>query len=317
MLLAARHAAGQVDSPVACPPTSELARRLLDVPAEQRLFDGRLRIVNVFREQATALLDSTAGDSLVVAHWSTTVFRAHEAFWRAYVGDSAAVAAMATRLLPYRATILCDRLPRLLAVGLQARFERHARWLVRETSLAPVGTWYLVHGHGATDMGGLGAVGMVIDFSNQVADSAALERLLTHELAHQVHALRTDPLGETVLGRIVAEGLATYIACVHAAGARTAADCIGYSDAEWAWARRHEGRLRRVVRPMLHSRARAALDSVASRSVHPLAGGPSAVGYFLGYRLMQSYTRRHGARSWTHVLRMPVAEVLARSGDAF
>lgn len=299
--------------PSRCEVPADLAARLGRVPPELMLFGGKLRIVNVFKRQAETLLDTSANDEQLAARWSAEVYPLHAAFWVGYVGDSTAFATLAKGLMPHRRKLLCEYVPKLLALDLNERFVRHATWLQQQTGMSPAGTWYLAYGSGATDMGGLGALGMVIDFSNQVADSVAIERLLTHELAHQIHGQRADPDGDTVLGRIIAEGLATYVACVHAGDIRSPADCIGYSDTEWQWAMRHEAELRAFAKPRLRSRARSASDSIASRSIAPVAGSPGAIGYFLGYRLVASYTRRFGANSWPALLVMPVRDVLRRS----
>ncbi|TXH66179.1 MAG: hypothetical protein E6Q88_12415 [Lysobacteraceae bacterium] len=299
---------------MACEPHADLAAQLKRLPAELRLFDSRLRIVNIYKRQAEIMLDADIDDAEAVRRWLAEIYPAHRDFWAGYVGDEQAFTEFSQDLMRYRKRLLCKHIPKLLALDLDERFERHARWLEQATGKAPVGTWYLAYGSGATDMGGIGSIGMVIDFSNQVAEPASIEALLPHELAHQVHGLRRDPDSDTVLGRMLAEGLATYVACVRAEGRFSAAECIGYDDAQWRWAIEHEAALRAFVKPILHSRARADSDAVASRNIVPIEGGPTAIGYFLGHRIVQAYTERHGHDAWKDLLDMPVKRVLRKSG---
>lgn len=299
-------------APCEIPP--DLGVRLQQVPAELTLYDGRLRIVNVYKRQAEILLDAGLDDAEAARRWVSEVYPAHREFWAGYVGDEQAFTELAKGLMPYRKTLLCNHIPKLLALDLNAQFTRHATWLEHATGRSPIGTWYLAYGSGATDMGGLGSIGMLIDFSNQQADAKAIDNLLPHELAHQVHGQRRDPGGDTVLGRIVSEGLATYVACVRGEGRFTPADCIGYSEEEWRWAVAHETQLRAFAKPLLNSRVRADSDAVASRTSHPLEGSPGAVGYFLGHRIVGAYVARHGEDSWKALLDMPVRRVLRKSG---
>lgn len=317
VVLMAPSAQAQTPSPAgeqACEPPADLAAKLERLPAEVRLFDDRLRIVNVYKRQAEILLDAGIDDDEAVQRWVRELYPAHRDFWAGYIGDEQAFAEFAQELMRYRKRLLCKHIPKLLELNLDERFVRHARWLEQAAGKAPVGTWYLAYGSGVTDMGGIGSIGMVIDFSNQPAESAPIEALLPHELAHQVHGLRRDPDGDTVLGRIVAEGLATYIACVRGEGRFSAAECIGYDEAQWRWAIEHEAALRAFAKPLLRSRDRADSDAIASRNIAPVESGPTAIGYFLGYRIVQAYTDRHGTETWKDLLDMPVKRVLRKSG---
>jgi uncharacterized protein YjaZ len=163
-------------------------------------------------------------------------------------------------------------------------------------------------------MGGLGDIGMVADFTKQSTDRAALAVLLPHELAHQVHGARPrDPDAGTVLDRTVSEGLASYVAWVYARRPGSPARALGYTEEEWAWSLAHERDLFAAIRPMLASRERTDIDRIASRSDHLLPGGPGAQGYFVGLRIVQAWTARHGEDRWPALLDLPVRTVLEES----
>jgi hypothetical protein len=288
------------------------------LPAELHLAGGDLRVVNLHRIQ-DAILRDTAGrpaDS-TVARLVREVYAPYTSFWNGYLGDEGAFREWAVELLQ-PAHPIHRRMGPLLAASLDRRFTEGVAWIDSATGRRPAGTWYIVFGPGWTDMGGLGDIGMVADFTRMVPDSTAIAALLPHELTHQVQgasaAHTADPDAGTVLDRVVGEGFASYVAWVYAGGERTPAQALGYSDDEWEWALAHEGTLFAAVRPMLASRERADGDRVSARSAQLIDGAPGAAGYFLGFRIVEAYVASRGADAWKEIYDLPVALVLERSG---
>jgi hypothetical protein len=320
LCLAAAACARSQPAPSVAAPASvagdDLGAALARVPVELELAGGDLRVINLYKLEALAIRDSAGRSTAdIVDRLTREVYAPYTAFWNGYLGDEASFREWATTKLLAPEHPIRSTLSALLGVGLDSLFTGNAEWLAQKTGHRPRGTWYIVYGPGWTDMGGLGDLGMVADFTRQSADRASLTGILPHELAHQVHAVRsTDPDAGTVLSRIVSEGLASYVSFVHARGTRSAASSVGYTDAEWAWALAHEREIVAAAQPYLRSTKREHLDGFAARNEHPVAGGPGAIGYFLGFRIVEAYVARHGPESWTAVLSMPVREVLVGSG---
>ncbi|HEU5050355.1 MAG TPA: DUF2268 domain-containing putative Zn-dependent protease [Gemmatimonadales bacterium] len=285
-------------------------------PVELRLADGDLRVVNLYRIQ-TEVLRAGRGEpaDTLVNRLVHRLYAPYTEFWNGYLGEEADFREWAVKLLD-PAHPIHTRLAPLDAVRLDRRFTEGVDWIVRTTGHRPAGTWYIVFGPGWTDMGGLGGIGMVADFTRLTPDSAALANLLPHELTHQVQSAleRGDPDVGTVLHRIVGEGFASYVAWVYAGGKRTPAEALMYREQEWTWALAHERELLAAVRPILASRERKDSDRVASRSDHLIEGAPGAGGYFLGFRLVQAYLEKRGKDAWREIYDLPVAEVVRRSG---
>ena len=297
---------------------SALAARLAAVPAELRLAGGDLHVVNLYKLQAEVLLASagepadTAIDRLVHA-----VYTPYTVFWNGYLGDETAFREWAADLLDPGHPIH-SRVEPLLDVALDHRFDDGVAWIDSTTGRRPAGTWYIVFGPGWTDMGGLTGIGMVADFSRMEPDSAAIAGILPHELTHQVQGASptraADPDAGTVLDRVIGEGFASYVAWVYAADRRTAAQALGYSEAEWSWAVAHEAQLMAALRPILASSTRDDIDLIAARNAQLIKDSPGAAGYFVGFRIVQAYVERHGADSWKDLYDLPVRQVLERSG---
>lgn len=308
-----------VASLAACAPRTasvDLASQLARIPVERTLGDGNLRIVSLYRPEAEALLD-TAGRSRseVLDRLVRDVYAPWPRFWNGYLGDEAAFRSWADEALFDPSHPVHRTLPSLLEAQLDSLFTASQAWLLETTGKSPHGTWYLVYGPGWTDMGGLGDIGMVADFTRQSTDAARLASILPHELTHQVHGMRpADPDAGSVLDRTVGEGLATYAAWVHDGRQGPPAAALGYTEAEWAWSLAHERELMAAIAPTFDSRRRADLDRIASRSERVLPDGPGAAGYFTGLRIVQAWVARHGDDRWVDLLDLPVRRVLETSG---
>lgn len=286
------------------------------VSTELRLAGGSLRVVNLYRTQANVLRAGSGQPAdTVIDRLVQEVYAPFPEFWNGYLGDESAFRKWAPALLD-PAHPIHARLAPLEAMALDRRFTEGAEWITRTTGRKPEGTWYIVFGPGWTDMGGLGGIGMVADFTVLEPDSARIARLLPHELTHQVHgaAAATDPDAGTVLHRIVSEGFASYVAWVYGRGAVTPAGALMYTEAQWDSARAHEPELTATVRPILDSRERKDLDAVGSRSDRLVPGTPTAAGYFIGFRLVQAYVADRGTDSWKEIYDLPAREVARRSG---
>ncbi|PAP75981.1 DUF2268 domain-containing putative Zn-dependent protease [Rubrivirga marina] len=296
--------------------------RVRAVPPERTLADGRLRVVNLYRAQALALAEAgLVGPDSTVERLVRDAHRPYADFWAGYLGDEDAFREWSRDALLDPETSFADRVGAFLDADLDGAFEHGAAWVEATTGHAPEGTWVLAYGPGWTDMGGLGGIGMVADLSKLSVEPEWLPHLVAHELVHQVHGPALDRAGDldrgTVLHRIVAEGLGTYAAYVHAAGTATPARAVGYTDAEWRWALAHEPHLAVVVSRVLDSTDRDYIDAVADRGARILDGAPGAAGYVLGFRIVQAYEAAHGPGSWVEMIDLPVREALRRSGYAY
>lgn len=295
-----------------------LPARLAAAPVERTLAGGRLRMSHLDILQARIVRESRGpGDTAAVTRMVREVYTPHADFWRGYVGDESAFREHVAFPLLGESHPIRKRIGAVLDLRLDSLFTATEAWVARVSGLRPRGHWVMVFGPGTTDMGGIGDRAMLVDFTRQSVRRSDVEAILPHELVHQVHGLRRrDPDRGTVLERVIAEGVAVYAAWVHGGGSRSEAQSLGYSDEEWNAALANEAALVAAIAPRLASRERSDLDRVASRSERLLPTGPPAAGYFVGFRIVQRYVARHGASSWTQVLRRPVGEALKRSGHS-
>jgi hypothetical protein len=284
---------------------------------EVELAGGDLRLMNLFRVQGEILGAGASGapPEVVVERLVGEVYAPYAAFWAGYLGDEAAFRRWVPALLGAGHPIH-SRLDAVLGLDLDGLYLEAVAWLERTTGRRPQGRWYLLFGPGWTNMGGLGDGRMLVDFTQMPADPEQIAGILPHELTHQVHKVSAaaDPDRETVLGRIVSEGLACYAAWLHGAGARSRAWAVSFQEHEWSWAVEHEDALWEAARVILASGDRADTDRVTHRGRQLIPGSPGAAGYFLGFRMVEAYVAQRGPDSWQEIFDLPVAEVLSRSG---
>jgi hypothetical protein len=177
--------------------------------------------------------------------------------------------------------------------------------------------WYLLYGPGWTNLGGLGSGKMLIDFFGVPPAESAREihRALPHEIAHVVHNLREgDKDRGSLLSAIISEGFASYFADRYWGDALTPAEALFFSEEEWSWALQHEEDLWSEARKYFKSRDSETILPYRSRAHRVRPDAPTAVGYFIGYRIVEAYVAQNGEDSYYEIFELPVAVVLERSG---
>ncbi len=245
------------------------------------------------------------------------VYRPDSAFWAGYLGDERAFTDWAGRRFdlehdPRRA------LPLLANPG--ALIEESTRRVEEATGRRGCARWTVLFGPGWTDAGGLGPAGMVVDYLGppRQPDPEHLRRILPHELEHIVYAGAhpRDPDAGTLLHRMLDEGFATWFSVRYWRGELSPAAALGYTHDEWEWALAHERELWLVAAPRLRSRDRRDIEPFRRADTRVFPGSPTKVGYFLGYRIVDAYVKRHGPDSWQDLYRLPLARILEESGFA-
>lgn len=177
--------------------------------------------------------------------------------------------------------------------------------------------WYLVYGPGWTNLGGLASGDMLIDFFGltRVASVEEIRGALPHEIAHIIHNQRDgDKDRGTLLSAIISEGFASYFTDRYWGDSMTPARALFYSEEEWTWAVQHEQELWTEAWKHLSTRDSDMILPYRSRSARVRPDAPAAVGYFIGYRIVESYVARNGEDSYYEIFELPVAVVLERSG---
>jgi len=197
---------------------------------------------------------------------------------------------------------------------LNASFEATVAQMTEFTGHAPQGSWYVFFGPHWTNLGGFGDGTMLIDLAHpDNANTAAISQYFPHELNHQIYAA-AQPGGKAVLRRILDEGFACYVSYRYHKGAISKAEALGYSDEAFEYCRAKEPSLLGLLQQFIDSDDPGVSDSFADRGVHVSDGYPGAIGYYIGFRIVEQYVARNGPDSWKNIYVLSPEMVLERSG---
>lgn len=276
--------------------------------------DGCLRVHEIWKAQVRAVHE-TAGEPVrervraLVEH----AYNPFDQFWRGYLGDEREfrrwsarrfdLASDPRRRIPLRAS------PSELIEDVTARMNEL-------TGRSACADWYVVYGPGWANLGGIGGVGMVVDFFGMPRTDGFenFRTYLPHEISHVIDGGSEGPSEGTLLGVIVGEGFASYVTTRFYGGEMSAAEALGYTEDEWAWALEHEEDLWNLVEDRLSTRNPDEIRPFRAAGTRPIKGGPGKVGYFLGYRIVQAYVDRHAPDSWLDLYDLDAAQILEESG---
>ena len=284
---------------------------------ELSLNEGNLKIINLYQKQALIFRElAGAPDDQFVNRMVAEIYEPYKSFWAKYCCRNAPTFEHVVRSA--RASLetrIEERLPELLELDLNTLYENAAEKLHQMTGRTAKGTWYLVFSLGMTNLGAVGGGDMIIDFTHPETELQDLVLFMPHELTHQIMGLREgDPDEGTVLDRILSEGFATYVGYRFWGAEHTEAENLVYSEREWQWALENERRIFDKAREHLSSRDKADEQLFGDREARLFEGAPGAIGYFIGFRVIQAYVAKHGDESWVDLFDMPLKQILEQSG---
>ena len=276
--------------------------------------DGCVIVHEVWKRQVLALHGTAARSAERVTAFEVDVRRPYEELWESYVGTRAVFNRWVRDLLQVEHDAR-STLPVELALG--ALIAETTSGMMAYTGRRGCGDWYAVFGPGRTDMGSLGDRRIVIDFLGMPSDTDAddIRVTLAHEVNHLIFGERrdVDPHAGTVLYRMIDEGFAAYMAHQYSGAATSPAHALSWSEEELAWALRHERELWTMLERYFEATHPDVFDVFFMYDQHVRPDAPGKIGYFLGYRIVEAYVKRHGAESWRELYDLDVADILQAS----
>jgi len=276
--------------------------------------DGCVTVHDVWKPQVLALHRTAARSDARVAAFEENVRQPYEELWRSYVGTSDVFA----RWVRNRLQVEHDARRTLpVELNMAELIAATTSGMMAFTGRRGCGEWYALFGPGQTDMGSLGNGRIVIDFLGLPVKTSADSILLTvaHEVNHLMFAARRehDPHAGTVLYRMIDEGLAAYVAHHYSGPIGSPARALSWTEEELAWAMRHERELWTMLQRYVYATHPDVFDAFFMYDQQVRPGAPGKIGYFLGYRIIEAYVRRHGPESWRDLYDMNVMEILDQS----
>lgn len=176
------------------------------------------------------------------------------------------------------------------------------------------GDWYILYGPGWADLGGFGDGTMLIDLANfSVRNADRIVWLYPHELNHQIYANTLKIKENIVLNRILDEGFATYVSYIFHEKKYSIARELTFSETDYTFCVENEKELLKLLADNYHKNDETLSRQFADRTYKFKENYPGAVGYYLGFRIVEEYVKHHGTESWKQIYNLQPTEVLRRS----
>lgn len=285
----------------------------LSVYSQQR---NDLQIIDVSQIQIRVMNACENMDSLTRSKiFADSIYKPYVEFWSGYVGEEADfVSWMNTDAMP-ALKLYNERNTAVDGAKLLKQFNEIKAGMKKLTDYSPAGTWYIVYGPGWTDLGSLSGGTMLIDLSHEHNSSNEnIVSLFPHEITHQIMSNVNKNVDTTALGPIIGEGFAVYMNNLYWKEKFTLAQNLGYSENELKNCELQQEMVFRYFQQNKFSTDKKVIDSFRNRSTHIATDLPGAIGYYIGYRIVESYVSRHGKQSWKDVFIKSPGQIYAESG---
>ena len=140
-----------------------------------------------------------------------------------------------------------------------------------------------------------------------------VEEGIPHELNHFIYepTRANDPNKNTPLRLTIDEGFACFYTYKYFDGKISKPQAVEQmTEDEWNWYLLHEKEIFNKCSPYFFYNG----EDDPLRKLGPEMNAPKTLFYWLGFRIVESYTRKYGSDSWKDIYDMPVKEVLDKSG---
>ena len=97
-------------------------------------------------------------------------------------------------------------------------------------------------------------------------------------------------------------------------GSNSIAQELGFTDDEYQFCKRNEKAVINLIRDNFESTDEDVIENFADRYYSFKNHYPGAIGYFIGFRIVEEYVKKNGKDSWRDIYTMEPKDVLHESG---
>lgn len=275
----------------------------------------KLQVYDISQQQLRVMEKYKVLDSASRARiFIDSIYTPYKDFWNGYAGNADDVAgwlADALTTLPE-----WQKKNKLISgTVLSKQLRKVAKELQTMTGYAPAGRWYIVYGPAWTDLGGLGDFAMLIDLAHASNTSnEKIEQLFPHELTHQIMTHVNKHKDTTAISTIIGEGFAVWMNQQYWKNKLTLADNLGYTSTELELCDKNIATLKNFLATNKYSADKGMINVFRNRNEKLNDKLPGAIGYYLGYKIVESYVQKNGADSWKDIFIKSPREIYENSG---
>jgi hypothetical protein len=270
------------------------------------LSERQLDLLNTYKD-----FPETTRDTLLV----DSIFNMHPDFWKGYLMNDS-IFRLWTNQYQYPQLDSLNKKADLLGLdSLGIKFQKIAGETARFTGRDPKGKWFIIWGPAAANLGGFNDGTMFVDLAHY--SNASLDDILEsvpHEINHQIYSQTCPDTTYSVIKRIVDEGFACYVSHKFYGGKQTVAESLYYTEEDYEFCKAHEQEIVQTIADVYTSTDLTKIDSFGNRGIRLEDNYPTAIGYFIGLRIVEEYVSRHGSNSWKEIYDLTPEQVLHKSG---
>lgn len=243
-----------------------------------------------------------------------SIYEPYKVLWNGYLGDGEKLIDWVNSDVSENLNDWNRKSKTINSKKLTEELVRASSEMKKFTGFTPKGEWYIFYGPSWTNLGGFGNGVMLIDLAHPSNNS--FERIVSlypHELNHQIYAHTLEKKDNLVLDRILDEGFATYVSYVFHEKKKSVAEELSYSVHDYEFCRNNEHELIELLRENYAKKDEKIGRNFANRNFRFKEGYPGAVGYYIGFRIVEEFVKHNGKNSWKQIYIMPPLEVLEKS----
>lgn len=276
-----------------------------------------LKLIDISQTQIRVMQDCKDLDSLKSSKiFKDSIYEPFKEFWEGYLGNSDAVAEWmngAMKILPE-----FEKKNSLInGKKLINQFRTVERKMKLLTGYKPVGKWYIVFGPAWTDLGSLGNFAMLIDLSHQSnISNEKIMKMFPHELTHQIMTNNNKNRDTTAISSIIGEGFAVWVNKKYWGTKYSIAENLGYTEKEFQLCEKYLETIKKYLVDNKYSPDKEVIDTFRNRSTTLNKDLPGAIGYYIGYKIIENYVAKFGMNAWKDIFVKSPKEIYELSGFA-
>lgn len=274
------------------------------------------KIIDLSQKQLRIVNSLHSKDSLTRTKvFIDSIYTPYKELWSGYIGDEQNFSRWINKEMIPNLEAYNRRNKIINGSNLYDQIREIKDQLNQMTGIQAKGNWYIFYGPAWTDLGGLANGSMLIDLTHKRNLSYEnIIMMIPHEIVHQIYFNTNPHKDSTALGTIIGEGFAVYVNELYWGDKYSLAKNFGYTNEEMIEIANSEENIRNFFIENKDKTDKETIEKFRSRSFQLEEGLPGAIGYYLGYKLVQNYVNKFGKDAWRDVFIKSPSEIYELGG---
>jgi uncharacterized protein YjaZ len=138
--------------------------------------------------------------------------------------------------------------------------------------------------------------------------------MFPHELTHQITSNVNANNDTSAITSIINEGFAVFMNQLYWKEKYTLAENLGYNESELKNCQQEEKYIKQFFEENKFSTDKETINKFRDRGYSLKENLPGAIGYYIGYKIIEQYLKKFGKHSWKDVFTKSPLEIYELSG---